>query len=112
MNIIFIDKPNETVVLSIEDFDMQNLAIQDFGVAIASENTTVIMPDMSKIKGNPNFYIGVVYNKTGCKLLPPNGGIFLSKTYQQGIDFDSANTSTINLKYFTGNFYFVVGLSS
>lgn len=111
---LIINKPNETVVLSVEDFDMQNLATQDFAVIIESVNTTVIMPTGDKIKGSPNFYIGSSVDSGF--LLPPKGGIFLSKNYQDGVDFSKKEFAVITLKFLTSYNgsagYIVVGTSS
>jgi hypothetical protein len=105
---IAIDKPSQTVILNIEDFDMQNVATQDFAVAILSEKTTVIMP--SSLKGSPNFYIGAL--ASGVMLLPPVGGTFYSKGYEDGIEFDNCPFLSVSLKYVGGSDYIVVGTSS
>jgi len=108
MNEIVINKPNETVILDLKEFDMQNLATQDFTVVTLSPNTTVI----NKMKGNPNFYIGAPPAASGSKVVPPAGGLFLSKLYQDGIDFNAVGIASITLKYFYANYYLVVGLSA
>ena len=113
MTPLIINKPNETVVLSIEDFDMQNLAAQDFVVIIESKNTTVIMPSGEKMKGSPNFYVGSSVNEGF--VLPPQNGIFLSRKYQNGVDFSKVDFASITLKYFAKEqgytAYVVVGTS-